>query len=68
MLVDAIEMGWDLMIGSWDWLVIGWAACIGGTSLPQLAPVQNLAPFISGIFGHNFWIVGGSGDTSSIFI
>ena len=67
----AILMAWNVMIDSWDWHIDWLSTCIDGASSPWLHPpilqMCKMTAFVFGIFLHNFWFVGGSGELS-VFI
>ena len=56
--------GWNFMIDSWEWLVIGWAHAPHPPDLQcnrMMSAKQDGSFFIQGWV--NFWIVGINGDT-----
>ena len=62
-LFDATETGWNVMIDSWDWLAIGRAGDSVGPPPPLVTAAQILT---SRTFWLYFWIMGGSGNVSTV--
>lgn len=61
---DAMNVGWDEMIDSWDWFTIG-PACLLAAGTSILQSLMHRLMHITSCF--YFWTVGGK-DVSSIFI